>query len=471
MLGMMRRVTDWIEERMGIGELVKPLMDHLVPRGSSWLYVFGSATLFAFILQVVTGVALSFTYIPSTSQAYQSLKFITDNSSLDHFLRAVHYFGASAMVVLVGLHMIRTFLFASYKYPREASWMSGTVLAFLTIAMAFTGQILRWDQTAIWTVVVGAQQAGYTPVIGGALARFMLAGETLGAQTLSQFFALHVFVLPVLIALMLGPHLWMVVRNGISEPPKRGKPVNMATYKQEYHEMLKHEGVPFWPDAAWRDVVFAVFMIVVVIGLAIVMGPPHLAGPPDPTNLITHPKPDWYLLWYFSVLALVPHFSTPYVIIGGPAVIFAVMFFLPLFARQGERHPLRRPWTFGVVSIVIVFVIAMTSLAGYEPWSPRYDAPPLPTTVVGTVSAKAQAGAQLFHDKGCEECHRIANYGGFRGPNLTYVGNRLSAQELTWRIANGGHNMPKFANILSAKQMDELVAFLQSRKPKLDASK
>lgn len=467
---MIRRLGNWMEERMGLGELVKPLMDHLVPRGSSWFYVFGSATLFAFILQIVTGIALSFTYIPSTSQAYQSLKFITDNSSLDHFIRGVHYFGASAMVVLVGLHIIRTFLFASYKYPREASWMSGTILAFLTIAMAFTGQILRWDQTAIWTVVVGAQQAGYTPVIGGALARFMLAGQTLGGQTLSTFFALHVFVLPILIVMLLGPHLWMVIRNGISEPPQRGKPVDAKTYVREYHAMLEREGVPFWPDAAWRDVVFAVFMIVVVVGLAIVLGPPHLAGPPNPTNLITHPKPDWYLLWYFAVLALVPHFSTPYVVIGGPLLVFVVMFFLPLFARQGERHPFNRPWAFGVVTIVIVFVVSMTSLATYEPWSPRYTAPPLPASVVGTVDAAAKSGAQLFHDKGCEECHMIAGYGGFRGPNLTYVGNRLTGIELTWRIANGGHNMPAFGSILSAQQMNDLVAFLQSRKPKLDPS-
>jgi ubiquinol-cytochrome c reductase cytochrome b subunit len=464
---MMRRIGNWLEERTGMAELIRPVMSHLVPRGSAWLYVFGSATLFAFILQVVTGIALSFTYVPSTSQAYQSLKFITDNSALDHFLRSVHYFGASAMVLMVGLHMLRTFLFASYKYPREASWMSGTVLLFLTVSMGFTGQILRWDQTAIWSVVVGAQQAGYVPLIGPAIARFLLAGETLGGATLGQFFALHVFVFPILIVALLAPHLWMVIRNGISEPPKQGRPVDPKTYVAEYHALLERDGVPFWPDAAWRDVVFAVAMIVVIVGLAISMGPPHLAAAPDPTNLIAAPKPDWYLLWYFGVLALIPHLLTPYVIIGGPLVVFAVLFFFPLFARQGERHIVRRPWAIGVVSIVIVAIASFWWLASWEPWSPRYDAPPLPPQVVGTVSASAQTGAQLFHDQGCEDCHRIGKFGGFRGPNLTYVGNRLTGVELTWRIANGGYNMPAFGGMLSSQQLNDLVAFLETRKPSL----
>ena len=466
---MFRQIGNWIEDRTGIGELISPVMSHLVPRGSSWMYVFGSATLFAFILQIVTGIALSFVYVPSSSQAYESLRFITENSALDHFLRSVHYFGASAMILMVGLHMLRTFLFASYKYPREASWMSGTVLLFLTLAMGFTGQILRWDQTAIWSVVVGAQQAGYVPLIGPALARFMLAGESLGGQTLSQFFALHVFVFPVLIGAMLGPHLWMVIRNGISEPPKRGKPVDPKSYNEEYHQLLEKDGVPFWPDAAWRDVAFAVAMIVVIVGLAIAMGPPHLAAAPDPTNLNTHPAPDWYLLWYFGVLALIPHAWTPYIIIGGPGVVFLTLFLMPLFARAGERHPLRRPWALGTVAVVVVAIAAFWSLATWEPWSPRFDAPPLSAQVVGNVSAQAQQGAQLFHDKGCIECHRIGNDGGFRGPNLTNVGNRLDAKELTWRIANGGYNMPSFARILSSKELDDLVAFLETRKPSLSA--
>jgi len=267
--------------------------------------------------------------------------------------------------------------------------------------------------------------------------------------------------------MLLAPHLWMVIRNGISEPPKPGNPVNSKTYVQDYHAMLQRDGVPFWPDAAWRDVLFAVVMIVVIVGLAISVGPPHLAGAPNPTDLVATPKPDWYLLWYFGVLALIPHLLTPYVIVGGPLLVFLVLFLMPLWARQGERHPLRRPWAIGIVSIVIVAIASFWWLATWEPWSPRYDAPPLPTKVVGSVSDKALAGAKLFHDQGCEQCHRIGNYGGFRGPNLTYVGNRLTGIEMTWRIANGGYNMPAFGSQLSSQQIDQLVAFLQTRTPKL----
>ncbi len=461
---MIKRVGDWFERRTGVGALLGPVLSHLVPRGSAWWYVFGSATLFAFLLQVVTGVALSFAYVPSSGQAYASLRFITLDSPIGHLLRGVHYFGASAMVLLVGLHMIRTFLFASYKYPREVSWISGAVLLLFTLAMGFTGQLLRWDQNAIWSVVVGAEQAGRIPLVGNALARFVLAGETLGGATLGRFFALHVFIFPAIIFIVLGLHLWLVIRNGISEPPEAGKPVDPDTYEQEYHALLESDGVPFWPDAAWRDVVFGVLMVVVVVGLAAVAGPPALGKAPDPTLLQALPKPDWYLLWYFGVLAVLPHGSEPYVIVLGPLLLGALLVVLPLFSNRGERHPLRRPWALGIVATTVVFIGSFWFLATKEPWSPKFDAPPLPQGVVGAVSAGAQHGAQLFYDKGCEYCHRVQGYGGVRGPDLSYVGDRLDTKALTWRIANGGYNMPAFAGTLTGTELDDLVQFLQTRK-------
>ncbi|MCB0084937.1 MAG: cytochrome b N-terminal domain-containing protein, partial [Caldilineaceae bacterium] len=147
-----------VDDRLGVTEAVTPILNHLVPPEAGWAYVFGSATLAALIVQVVTGIALATTYVASTDDAYTSLQFISQQAFLGYLIRGMHFWGASAMVSLVGIHAIRTFLFGAYKFPREANWLSGVLLLFLTLAMGFTGQLLRWDQNAVWSVVVGAEQ-------------------------------------------------------------------------------------------------------------------------------------------------------------------------------------------------------------------------------------------------------------------------------------------------------------------------
>ncbi len=463
-MGVVRRTLHWMDDRTGIGAFMKPILDHPVPPGTGWWYIFGTATLTAFLVQVGTGIALSTAYVSSTADAYNSLQFITHDAPFGNLLRGMHSWGASAMVVLIGIHMARTFIMGAYKFPREMNWLTGSVLLLVTLAMAFTGQLLRWDQNAVWSTIVAAEQAGRVPIMGQGLAHFLLAGDTVGGATLSRFFAFHVFFIPALIFLFLGMHLFLVLRNGISEPPKIGRVVDPKTYRAWYHDLLQKRGIQFWPDVAWRDVVGTVLVVVVIGALALIFGPPALDKPPDPTILQAYPRPDFYFLWYFAVLALLPPAAEPFVIVGGPLLLGFLLFILPLVANKGERSPKRRPWAAAVV-LGIVMMVGILWLAGEQAkWSPNFAVQPLPASVVGTGNASVTSGAHLFLSKGCAYCHIIAGSGGERGPSLSTVGGRLSENQITVRILNGGNNMPAYSSILTPKEVEDLVTFLHSRK-------
>jgi len=457
------QLWNWFDDRTGASAIWRATAGHLVPPNTGWAYVFGSATLVAFIVQVATGIALATIYVPSTASAYSTLQFISTQARWGHLLRGMHYFGASAMILLVGIHVTRTYLMAAYKYPREMSWLSGSVLLLLIVGMGFTGQLLRWDQVAFWSVYIAAEQAGRVPFIGKTIAHFILAGNTVGGTTLSRFFAFHVFFIPMLIFGFIGIHLYLVLRNGISEPPKKGHPVDPKTYRAWYEDMLKREGHPFWPNAAWRDVVFGVAVIVVLVALAWIVGAPHLSQPADPTILQAEPRPDWYLLWYFALLALTPPKLESYVMILAPLTFVLFLILPPLLANKGERSAWRRPWAIGLVITCWMMIGTLWIEGKRAPWSPDFSAESLPAHVVNATSGPIYEGAQLFHSKGCEYCHAISGYGGERGPDLTYVRDRLSADQITIRIVNGGVNMPAFGGTLTSSELRNLSTFLDSR--------
>jgi ubiquinol-cytochrome c reductase cytochrome b subunit len=455
--------VDAFEERTGLIKFSRDIARHPVPPDTGWYYVFGSAVLVCFMMQVVTGIALATRFVASSGEAYQVLNYITYKAVLGSLLRGMHYFGASAMILLVGIHMIQVFLMGCYKYPREFNWITGVTLLFLTVAMGFTGQLLRWDQTAVWATVLAAEMIGRTPLVGKYLARFLLGGKTLGGATLSRFLAFHVFFLPAAIFTVVAIHLYLVVHDGISAPPVPGFKVNPKTYRAEYEKLLEEKGVPFWPDAAWRDVVVAFAVVVTIMSLAYFVGPPALNNPPNPSLLANDPRPDWYMLWYFAVLALLPRGLESTFMILAPLSAFIFLLLVPVVWNKGERHPSRRPWALAMVALVVITIVAFWIEGAISPWSPDFEAKPLPAALVRSNLAPVINGAQLFYDKGCEFCHTVDGNGGARGPNLTDVARRLTVNDIKIRILNGGGNMPSFAGILTRQNLDDLVAFLESR--------
>lgn len=461
-MNIVKRMWAWFDDRSGFSALVKPVIDHPVPAGSGWSYVFGSAALAAFILQVITGMALATSYVTSAGEAYDSLKFITDQTWLGYLLRGMHFYGASAMILMVGLHMIQVFLIGSYKFPRELNWLSGVVLLGATIALGFTGQLLRWDDIAIWSVFVAASQAARVPFVGQQLAQFVIAGDTIGGATLSRFFAFHVFFLPAVIFAVVALHLTMVLYHGISEPPEAGRPVDPKTYRQWYHDYLKRKGVPFWPDAAWRDIVFGVGMIAVIMLLAIVFGPPELGAPPDPSQINAYPRPDWYFLWFFAALAVLPAGIEDYVIVLGPLLVGLVLVLLPFLANRGERSWRRRPWAVASVILIVLMIGSLWQAGVRAPWSPHFNLQPIPANLANAPDEQVRQGALLFRREGCQFCHTFQGVGGTRGPNLTTVAERISPEIMTTAILAGRPNMPSYANTLTPDEVHALVVFLQS---------
>lgn len=463
-MGFLSKAGAWLDDRLGISDTILPLLRHPVPPGAKWSYVFGSSALFCLLLQVVTGVGLTLLYQPTSADAYKSLEFISHQAVLGRLLRGIHYFGASGMVVMVGVHMLRVYITASYKFPREMNWLSGILLLFLTLAMAFTGQLLRWDSNGVWSAVVAAEQVGRVPLVGTYVARLLLGGDTIGGQSLSRFYSYHTLLFPGILLGLVGFHLYLVLRNGVSEPAKVGRPVDPKTYRQWYQAMLQKVGVPFWPYAAWRDTVFGAVTILAIIGLALVFGPPELSQPPSPSLIYTNPAPDWYLLPVFALFALLPANIESYVIFFGPLLSVLALLALPFVSNAGERSPLRRPWAvFGAVCVV-VFTGTLLLLGLQAPWSPRFDAKPLTASIIHSADPAVVHGAALFTKKGCLYCHQVAGHGGIRGPNLTLVGRRLTPGELRIRIVNGGGNMPAFGGTLSEKELAMLVTFLETRK-------
>jgi ubiquinol-cytochrome c reductase cytochrome b subunit len=469
-MNTLRRAAVWLDDRLHLTALYASTAGHEVPKSAgSWFYVFGSATLLCFMIQIITGACLAFVYIPSTNEAWTSLQYLNHAQFWGWYLRAVHNWGSNFMVAIMTLHMIQVFLFGAYKYPRELTWVSGVFLLISTLAMAFTGQVMRFDQDAYWGLTIGASITGRVPLIGAQLVHLLLAGPIIAGETLSRFFTLHVFIIPGLIIAIVSMHLRLVLTKGINEYPRPGRPVHRGTYDAEYAEILRKEGVPFVPHAIGKDLIFAAVVIIGILGCALAFGPKGPGGPPNPTLVDTNPRPDFYFLSIFAALALLPDWMEVLILFVAPALIFIFVLALPFISGTGEKSATRRP--VAVLSVVLIMLVigVLTYMGETSPWSPHMSAwsgNSIPPQYVKGRTPLELRGALVFQNKQCRNCHALGGEGGERGPALDAVATRLTKDEMVRQVIQGSGNMPAYGKKLSPAEVEALVSFMQTLRPR-----
>jgi ubiquinol-cytochrome c reductase cytochrome b subunit len=470
----LRALGRWLDARLKVRESIMPMMRHPIPRGAAgpmgWWYIFGSASLTLLIVQILTGIGLALVYVPAADNAYESLLALDYEIPLGWFLRALHYYAGSGMVVMVLLHMTQVFLHGAYKYPRELTWIVGVFLLLCTLGMFFSGQIMRWDPDAYWGLGVAAAMVGRVPVLGPSLVDLLLGGPIIGADALSRFFTLHVFIIPGVLLFLLAIHLWLVLKCGISAPPVPGQKVDPATYDAEYEKELK-TGVPFLGEAAIKDALVSALAVIVVVVIAAVVGPKGPTDPPDPTLANANPRPEWPFLWLFGLLSLSPAGAETFIMLVFPVLLIGVLLLVPFIANRGERAPSRRPIAVLTVIVVVTLLGILTYQGATSPWSPKmraWSGDPVPVRIVKNSTPMELQGALVFQFKSCRNCHALDGVGGKKGPDLTFVGTRLTRDQLIDQVSNGtpgGGDMPAYGKQISPAEMTVLAEFLTSLRP------
>jgi ubiquinol-cytochrome c reductase cytochrome b subunit len=402
-------------------------------------------------------------YAPTPDHAYDSIQFIEKQVTFGAFVRGLHHWGASAMVVAIGLHMLQVFLYGAYKPPREVMWMVGVVLFLITLGFAFTGYLLPWDQNAYWATQIGINMVGTVPLVGDYAVRILRGGETLGALTLSRFFATHVLFLPATIAALVLLHLFILRRVGPAGPwtggfERRQRPAQAPQTAGEAPgpvERRVRTSETFYPRQVFMDAVVMLGIFAAVAALAMAV-PFPLADKADPSDTTFVPIPEWYFLFYYQLLKYVHGPLEPLATWILPALFFLALLFWPFLDRNPSRHLVKRPvaLTAGAVFLVAVFALLGISI---------HDLRALPR--VDPAVAKGKAAFARF---GCTGCHRIHGEGGAVGPDLSFVGD--VRPERAWHLkhfrdpqsVSPGSIMPKFP--LNEQELNDLTSYMLSLK-------
>jgi ubiquinol-cytochrome c reductase cytochrome b subunit len=460
---MFSRILKWIDERWPLTPFICLALEEDMAGGARYAYVFGSAALIIFLLQVVTGIWQLFYYVPTLGEGYNSLNYLRTEVPFGWLIHGLHYWGANAMVVLVMLHMSQVFIWGAYKRPHELQWITGVFLFLLTMAMSLTGGALPWNKRSYWLVEVASSSAGTVPAIGDMIKRLMLGGGVIGQLTLSRFFILHVAILSGGIITIAAIHLIALRKVGNAGP---------------WDEKEREEKGPFWPDQVFKDGLAASLVILLLVALS-VYTPPPFSGMADPLDASYIPKPEWNFLFLYEALKFLPGPLEVIATIGIPVVGTLILLLLPLFNRDAERRPSRRPLAMAGWAIVVAGFVALTLAGAYsktEGLEAGGTATSAPSPAASAVlSADAKAGMDLFKSNGCAACHRIASVGGSIGPDLSGEGIKgRSRQWLRDHLRNPkAHDpatvMPSFA-ALGDKATNQLVDYLLSLKGQASAT-
>jgi ubiquinol-cytochrome c reductase cytochrome b subunit len=480
-------MLNWLEERTGFVSMTKTFLTEDVPGGASYWYVFGSATLFAMILQISTGIFLTFWYAPSAATAWESTRAIYLNP-FERFVLSMHYWGATAMIALVCLHLLQVAIFGAYKRPRELQWVVGVLLLLVTLVLGLTGYLLPWDMDAYFASQVSLNITGTAPIAGPLIQSIAQGGNVMGTETINRFFGLHVWLMPALLLLLVGAHLAIFRHNGPAGPvvdDRRG---------------LKSGR--FWPDQLFMDTVVSFFVFLLIVFLSFV-APPFLDQKADPTVLF-QPYPAWYFLALFGLLHLFPPQLDTVATIYIPTLFLIVVLLIPWIDRGYARSfGTRRGVVASIVIVAVVLVVlsiqSQMNIVALQAQNPHLsEAQVLAAAQPATTTARAAAGAQApgaaaavgssavttsssghgatVFGQNCSSCHGAQGQGtpGVFPPlanNPTVTGDPAKVilivrNGLTGSISVNGQTyngtMPAWKSQLSAGDIADVITYIRS---------
>lgn len=430
----MKRAFDWLHSRTGFRSARHALLDEPIPPGTGWLFTLGSVLLALIGVQILTGAFLTLYYAPTPDHAYDSIRFIISTAP-GRIVRGLHHYGASFLVVVVVLHMVRVVAFGSYKPPREATWLSGLVLLGLILAFSLTGYLLPWDQRAYWATVVTINIARLTPVGGEIVGGLLRGGASIGALTLTRWYALHVIFLPAVLLSLVVLHIVLMRRHGISGPvrARAGEPET------------------FYPWQAARDTTVVALVLLALAAFAW-NGAPPLERPADPSDATYVPRPEWYFLGLFQLLKYFPGRSEVVGAIVLPGLVAALLILLPWLDRSPSRAPRRRPVVMSFFLAGLASAIALTALG----WRDR----PRNQAAGDAWTLREIGGRMLAQSAGCAKCHSpegvadpVESIGVRRGPE--WIAGHVEDPEM---IAPGLREPPY---TIGEREIAALVAYVQ----------
>ncbi|CAN5565680.1 hypothetical protein BH10PLA1_BH10PLA1_01990 [soil metagenome] len=447
--------TGFFGSRTGWRELKERVLLEPVKGGSRWAAAFGSLLLFTFTLQVITGILLTTCYAPSVGTAWQSVKYIQEEAPLGWFIRGMHHWGSSAMVILLLFHLVQVFIWGAYKRPREFTWMTGVLLLGATLGLAFTGYLLPWDEKAYWASKVGLGIVGTVPLIGDKARLFLQGGPDIGNLTLTRFFTLHGFVLPGAIIGLVVVHLYFFRLHGAT------------TAWWETDEQLERKTEPFWPGQVWKDCLVALSLMVILTAW-VLKHPAPLGDIADPSKAY-EARPEWYFMFLFQILR---YFHGPWEVVGTfvlPSLFFAILFFWPFLDRNPSRDPRRRPFAMTALGLGTIGLVGLTTFAVESDVRMTNPAVAMQPKVAATPFQAIDVSG--VYAANCLACHGVDGTGNALRIALPTIPDMTSGawqktqtdENFAARIRDGKPPaMPPFADKLNPDQIHALVLYARA---------